>query len=349
MPACVWSVYNNCWAIARWSRPDAMLGWPTKPERKNTSGRWPASKGGRVMSEIEVLVKYRRFLKRRNYSPHTIKNYMNTLNHFLRWLQGPFEEVTPQKISAYNDSLLAQGLAPKTINCRLDSVRGFYAYMGREEEIPLPNPVKKGYALRLARPLPRYLKDEEVKRLFEVIRGRRDRAIFMLMLRCGLRVEEIAHLSLQDLDLAQRRILVCCGKGSKGRVVCISHDAHRALRDYLKSRSSSKAKEVFLVGKGIYRGRPISVRGIQKRIEYYARKASLNISCHHLRHTMATQLLNADADLVTIQDLLGHTRIKTTQRYARVSNLKVQRDYYKAMEVIVQQSTEQDIGIRSIQ
>jgi site-specific recombinase XerD len=64
---------------------------------------------------------------------------------------------------------------------------------------------------------------------------------------------------------------------------------------------------------------------------------------------MATQLLNADADLVTIQDLLGHTRIKTTQRYARVSNLKVQRDYYKAMEVIVQQSTEEDIGIRSIQ
>ncbi len=153
------------------------------------------------MSEIEVLVKYRRFLKRRNYSTHTIKNYMNTLNHFLRWLQGPVEEVTPQKISAYIDSLLAKGLAPKTINCRLDSVRGFYTYMGREEEIPFPNPVKKGYALRLARPLPQYLKDEELMRLFQVIRGLRDRTIFMLMLRCGLRVEEIAHLSLQDLDL----------------------------------------------------------------------------------------------------------------------------------------------------
>jgi len=257
--------------------------------------------------------------------------------------------VTPQKISAYIDSLLAKGLMPKTINCRLDSVRGFYAYMGREEGIPLPNPVRKGCALRLARPLPRYLKDEEVLRLFQIIRGLRDRAIFMLMLRCGLRVEEIAHLSLQDLDLGQRRILVCRGKGNKGRVVYISYDAHQALRDYLRSRSSSKAKEVFLVGKGTYRGTSISVRGIQKRIEYYARRTGLNISCHHLRHTMATQLLNADADLVTIQDLLGHTRIKTTQRYARVSNLKVQRDYYKAMEVIVQQSTKEDIGIRSIQ
>ena len=274
---------------------------------------------------------------------------MNTLEHFLQWLQGPIEEATPKKIAAYIDSLLAKGLVPKTINCRLDSVRGFDAYMGREEAMVVANPVKKGFALRLARPLPRYLKDEEVTRLFQSIRGLRDHAIFMLMLRCGLRVEEVAHLRLQDIDLAQKRILVRCGKGNKDRMVYISHDAHRALLNYLKSRSSSKLGEVFLVGKGTYRGRPISVRGIQKRMEYYARKTGFKLSCHHLRHTMATQLLNADADLVTIQDLLGHTRIKTTQRYARVSNLKVQRDYYKVMEVIVQKSTEENTGTRSIQ
>jgi site-specific recombinase XerD len=73
-------------------------------------------------------------------------------------------------------------------------------------------------------------------------------------------------------------------------------------------------------------------------MEKYARQAKLKVSCHHLRHTMATQLLNADADLSTIQDLLGHSHVKTTQRYCRVSNLKVQRDYFKAMEVIMQQS-----------
>jgi site-specific recombinase XerD len=300
------------------------------------------------MIEMEFLVNYRRFLKRRNYSSHTIKNYMNTLQHFFQWLQGPVEEVTPKKIAAYIESLLAKGLTPKTINCRLDSVRGFYAYMGREEAMPVPNPVKKGFALRLARPLPRYLKDEEVTRLFQSIRGLRDHAIFMLMLRCGLRVEEVAHLRLQDVDLAQRRILVCCGKGNKDRIVYISHDAYRALTNYLRSRSSSKVGEVFLVGKGTYQGTSISVRGIQKRIEYYARKTGLKLSCHHLRHTMATQLLNADADLVTIQDLLGHTWIKTTQRYAKVSNLKVQRDYYKAMEVILQQTNQENVEFVSI-
>ena len=86
------------------------------------------------------------------------------------------------------------------------------------------------------------------------------------------------------------------------------------------------------------RGKPLSVRGIQKRIEYYARKSKLNVSCHRLRHTMATQLLNADADLATIQDLLGHGQITTTQRYCRIANLKVQRDYYKAMEVVLQRT-----------
>jgi site-specific recombinase XerD len=243
---------------------------------------------------------------------------------------------------------LAQGLAPKTINCRLDSVRGFFNYLSQEEEIPRSNPVKKGSALRLARPLPRYLKDEEVTKLFQTIQGLRDRAIFMLMLRCGLRVEEVGHLRLQDLDLTQRRILVCRGKGNKDRVVYISHDADRALRGYLKSRSSSKVQEIFLVNKGTCRGMPISVRGIQKRMEYYARKAGLEISCHHLRHTMATQLLNADAELVTIQDLLGHTRIKTTQRYAKISNVKVQRDYYKAMEVILQKAAKENLGVLSM-
>ena len=288
--------------------------------------------------ENESLIKYRRFLKRRNYSGHTIKTYMNTLEHFLNWLPLPMEEATSSQVSAYIEFLLGQGLAPKTINCRLDSVRGFFTYLNQEEGTPRSNPVKKGSGLRLARPLPRYLKDEEVTRLFSQIKKLRDRAIFMLMLRCGLRVEEVANLRLQDLDLAQRRILVCQGKGNKDRVVYISPDAERVLREYLHSRSSSKEKQIFLVNKGTCRGKPISVRGIQKRMEYYAPKTKIEISCHHLRHTMATQLLNADADLVTIQDLLGHSRIKTTQRYAKISNVKVQRDYYKAMDVILKKA-----------
>ena len=282
------------------------------------------------------IINYRRFLKRRNYSPHTVKNYLNLLKHFVLWVDVPIEEVTKKKVMAYIDSLLNRHLAPKTINCHLMSIRVFYDYLHDEQGIELTNPVKRVSLLRLPRPLPRHLRDHEVVRLFQVIGSPRDRAMFSLMLRCGLRVEEVAELSLADLDCHRARISIQNGKGGKGRVVYVSRDAYQALVTYLRLRPASRSTKVFVVEKGSYRGKPLSVRGIQKRMEYYARKAGLPVSCHQLRHTMATQLLNADAELVTIQDLLGHSLITTTQRYCRVSNLKVQRDYFKAMEVVIE-------------
>jgi site-specific recombinase XerD len=161
--------------------------------------------------------------------------------------------------------------------------------------------------------------------------------MFMLMLRCGLRVEEVANLAIGAIDVNRRTVLVEDGKGAKDRIVYMSNDALHALAAYLRVRPASRARKIFLVQKGPCTGQPISIRGIQKRMEHYAHKAKIRVSCHHLRHTMATQMLNADADLSTIQDLLGHSSVKTTQRYCRISNLKVQRDYFKAMEVIRQQ------------
>jgi site-specific recombinase XerD len=144
-------------------------------------------------------------------------------------------------------------------------------------------------------------------------------------------LEEVANLTLRAINLRRAQLFIYDGKGGKDRVVYLSSDALEALSKYLKKRPSSRVRKVFLVEKGAYKGKPLSMRGIQKRMEHYARKAGLKVSCHQLRHTMATQLLNADADLVIIQDLLGHNQIRTTQRYCKVSNLKVQRDYHKAI------------------
>ena len=268
---------------------------------------------------------------------------MNTLKHFVLWVDVRLEAVDHKKLLAYIDHLLDRGLQPKTINCHLDSIRGFYHYLIEEEQVQMVNPVKRGYALRLSRPLPRHLRDEEVVQLLGVIEDRRDRAMFMLMLRCGLRVEEVARLKLPAIDWRRRQLFVYQGKGAKDRVVYLSDDSYEALMQYLRVRPTSRAKEVFLVGKGRCKGKGISVRGIQKRLEHYAREAGLKVSCHQLRHTMATQLLNADAALVTIQDLLGHTRIKTTQRYCRVSNTKVQRDYHRAMVVVMERTSEGEV------
>jgi site-specific recombinase XerD len=267
-----------------------------------------------------------------------VKNYLNTLRDFVLWLDLPIEEVTNKTVLNYIDYLLDRRLKPKTINCHLDSIRGFYHYLRDEEEVFVNNPVKRGYTLRLSKPLPRHLRDEEVLKFFATIKSPRDKALFMLMLRSGLRVKEVANLTQSSIDFHRHKIFVHNGKGGKDRVVYISNDSYDALVEYLSVRPSARVKKLFLVEKGTWKGKALSVRGIQKRMEYYARKTGLKVSCHHLRHTMATQLLNADADLVSIQDLLGHTRIKTTQRYCKVSNIKVQRDYYKAMEKVMQRT-----------
>ncbi|HUL22668.1 MAG TPA: tyrosine-type recombinase/integrase [Thermodesulfobacteriota bacterium] len=290
--------------------------------------------------EPTELIRYRRSLKRKNYSVHTVKSYLNILDQFMRWLTIPLAEVTRKEIGAYVDHLLRKRRTPKTITCHLQTIRLFFDYLTNEESRSIINPVTR-ISLRLPKPLPRHLMDDQVRRLFDVVTDLRDRAMFMLMLRCGLRVQEVAELTVDAVEYQRRQIFVFHGKGAKDRAVYMSEDARSALLAYLAKRSS-KARGLFLVQKGLMRGKPLSVRGIQKRIEYYARESGLNVSCHRLRHTMATQLLNADADLATIQDLLGHGQITTTQRYCRVANLKVQRDYYKAMQVVLQRMQVQE-------
>jgi site-specific recombinase XerD len=281
-----------------------------------------------------IKIRYRRSLKRKNFSAHTIKNYLHRIDRFTLWLCVPLGQVTRREIEAYVDHLLKKRLSPTTITSHLQTIRLFFSYLSDEEEMTMENPVRK-ISIRLPKPLSRHLKDGQVDKFLDVIKDPRDKAMFMLMLRCGLRVEEVARLTVDAVEYRKRQVFVVNGKGAKDRVVYLSDDARTALETYMQRRSS-KARQLFLVQKGPLTDTPISVRGIQKRIEHYGRKSGLDVSCHLLRHTFATQLLNADADLSSIQDLLGHANITTTQRYCKVANLKVQRDYYKAMELVLQ-------------
>jgi site-specific recombinase XerD len=290
------------------------------------------------MAITDSIVNFRRFLKRRNLSPHTTKNYLNSLRQFVLWIGVSIEHVTHKEVSAYIDHLMAQGLNPETINSQLNRIKQFYRYLQDQEQLRLVNPVKSSHRLRVPKPLPKHLQDGQVKAFLDLPKRPRDQAMFLLMLRCGLRVEEVANLTLDVIEFKRRRIWVQDGKWGKDRMVYISNDAMKALIEYVRIRSESETPKVFLVEKGTYRGQPISIRGIQKRMEYYAKKSGLKVSCHQMRHTMATQMLNAGAELVTIQDLLGHSSIRTTERYSKVSNLKVQKDYHKAMEVVMQRT-----------
>ena len=271
------------------------------------------------MDITNSIINYRRFLKRRNYSAHTLRTYMNTLKQFIVWLDVPVQAVSHKKLLSFIDYLAQQAFETQDHQLLPGQHPRLLRLPDQRRRVVMSNPVKRGYTLRLSRPLPRYLRDEEISALFGVIDNPRDRAIFKLMLRCGLRVEEVANLTLAALDLPRYQVFVFQGKGLKDRLVYLSKDAYLALVAYLKIRPHSRVRKLFLVEKGRFKGKPFKARGIQYRMQHYASKAGLSVCCHQLRHTMATQMLNADADLVTIQDLLGHTRIKTTQRYCRVS------------------------------
>ena len=290
------------------------------------------------MDHIEIITKFRRFLKRVNYSHKTIISLIFSVKRFTKWLDMPLEEVTSRTISDYIEYLQNRRLKAKTINNYVGGISRFYEYLYHEEKLKTPNPVTSIHKQLLPKPLPKFLTEEEVDILFKYIRNKRDRAMFLLMLRCGLRVQEVANLTSSVIDYNCKRVLVLNGKFRKDRIVYMSDDAFLALDHYLRVRPKPKTRKIFLVEKGTYKGQGMSVRGIQKRIEKYARETGLKVFCHRLRHTMATQLLNADAMLATVQELMGHNCIYSTQRYAKVSNPKVRRDYFKAMEIVMEQA-----------
>ena len=208
--------------------------------------------------EPTELITYRRSLKRKNYSAHTVKNYLSIMDQFIRWLKVPIREVTRKEIGLYVDYLMRGRKTPKTITCHLHTIRLFFDQLINEQRVSMTNPIAK-VSLRLPKPLPRHLLDTQVTRLFAVITDERDRAMFMLMLRCGLRVEEVATLTVDAVDYHRRQLFVSRGKGGKDRVVYISEDARLALKAYLTKRSS-KTQALFLVQKGPMTGKPISVR-----------------------------------------------------------------------------------------
>ena len=277
---------------------------------------------------------FQKYLKRRNVSPNTWRSYTAHLRLFLRWCPKPPEEITHRDVEAYVEHLQGRGLKAKTINDYLGSLKQWFAYLEAEEGLSGPNPVKDRYRLRQPRPLPRPLRQEEVARLFGVIVRPRDRALFLMMLRCGLRVSEVAGLELRDLDLRRRAVTIREAKGGQDRMVYLSDEVLEALVAYLPARLPLGPGPVFLNEKGPWKAHGLSVRGIQKLMEAYGRKSALEATCHRLRHTFATQLLNAEADLVAIQELLGHRWITTTQRYCRVSNRQVKQAYFRAVRNI---------------
>lgn len=278
-------------------------------------------------------------------SAHTVRNYLHDLSEFSAYLlkyqpelmagELLLEKVDPLIIRSFL-SVLFQKNNPASIARKLSSLRSFFQFWVKRGRIP-QNPARAIHSPKIPKRLPRFLNKEEIFGILDLpgeddYRSRRDRAVLELLYSCGLRVSELVGLNLLSLDLDNRLIRVM-GKGSKERLIPVGKKAADRLMEYFELRPKvlAKGKEshaVFLNQRG---GR-LTVRSIQRLLDTAIRKAGLSkqISPHVLRHTFATHLLNAGADLRSIQELLGHVSLSTTQKYTHVNLEQLMKVYKEA-------------------
>lgn len=237
------------------------------------------------------------------------------------------------------DVQLRRGLAVSSINNQLRCFHAFLLFL-QDQEYRIPQALLRLPTLKEPDHLPRFLTDEQVRRLRDEMERqvaeakfavtRRDallmRAVFYLLWQAGLRLGEVEELLLEDLDLPGRKLMVRNGKGQTDRAVYLTDTIVRAIEAYLPVRGQGLSEHVFL-----YRHRMVCKDLIHCRIRAAGERVGVKVSPHQLRHTCATQLLNAGCKVTSIQKLLGHRHLSTTLGYARVHDETVSTDYYAAM------------------
>ncbi len=286
-----------------------------------------------MIPEIEAFLAW---LRRKSPKSSTAVHYGSDLKLFFAWAKKSPSDVKVQDIDAFIELSLNEGHSIATVNRRLCALRSFYHFLAIQSDAFSRNPViPKRHFIRRGERLPRDIEDPILEGLFAVIDNVRDRAMFLLMLRCGLRVGEVRNLSLGDLYLepsfGNLPRLWLHGKGNKQRVVYLSSQALTALQNWLFQRPVTGDEAVFINRFG----RRLTVTGIQDRLAHYCRKAGIWITCHQFRHTFGRHLTEARTPVTSIQRLLGHRWLKSTEVYLHISDPQVQEDYRTAMQEVL--------------
>jgi site-specific recombinase XerD len=280
-----------------------------------------------MLAEIERFINWTR---RRNSAARTWRDYQYDLKQFAALVgDKPPSEVTFHAVDQFVIAQAEQGRRPTTINRRLAAIQSLYAFLSDDEPTLVCPVLPHRHGLAQPKRLPRPVQHEQLDQFFAVITDARDRAMFLLMLRCSLRIAEVAGLTLNDLYMQEDRPrLVARGKGGKERSVYLSPQAVQALRAYLGERAQVASEFVFL--SHLHAG--LSTTAIHKRLMRYRQHAAVTLTAHRLRHTFANDLLSVDVPVTTIQKLLGHAWLETTQGYVAANDRQVQADYFAASE-----------------
>ena len=249
------------------------------------------------------------------------------------------EELEPRHVNAYIDERLRLGRVPATINAELSELRSFLRFL-QEEGLPVAETLLHIPGLKQPDCLPRALSDEQVGELRDEMaarvaksrtfrqqnEARMAQAAFTLFWQGGLRLGEVQALRLEDVDLAGKMLIVRDGKGLKDRVVYLSEAVTDSLQNYLSPRGAARSGHVFL-----YQNASLKKDLLRGRLQAAGKQVGVKFKIHGLRHTGATQLLNAGCPITSIQAILGHKKLETTLIYARVHDRTVEQDFFRAM------------------
>ncbi|MFN3480919.1 MAG: tyrosine recombinase XerC [Thermodesulfovibrionales bacterium] len=281
----------------------------------------------------EYIDKFIRYLEiERGFSHHTLRAYKKDLEVFSEFVESQPEKIEPIDVRGFIAEQINSGLNKTSAGRRLAAVRSFFRFLHREGYIK-SNPAKVVSTPKRPKMLPKFLTVDDVFSLIEKPEGigfmvARDKAILELLYSSGIRVSELSGLDMGDIDLREGLVKVR-GKGRKERIVPVGSKAIEAIRSYLVERMLLKKREKALFLNR--NGSRITERSIRRIVVKYARMVLIDgrIGPHTLRHTFATHLLQAGADLRTIQELLGHSSLSTTQKYTHLDVTHLMEVYDK--------------------
>ena len=288
----------------------------------------------RELAEVNDYLDYARVEK--GLAANSISNYQRDLIHFCKFLVGrgrTFADSTRDDVRAFLTALYSQGLSAQSVARHLISVRNFFRFLAKENRIQ-SDPTADVDAPKLEQRLPRYLSADEVETLLgqpdiSTPLGLRDKAMLEVLYATGMRVSELVHLRCSDFE-SSLGVVRCLGKGNKERLIPVGKSALRAVEAYWQGGRSAMCKngqEPFLFLNR--RGQPLTRVGFWKILAGYGRRAgfSIPLTPHLVRHSFATHLLERGADLRSIQLMLGHSDISTTQIYTHVLKQRLKQVY----------------------
>ena len=297
-----------------------------------------------VLSKLSVLEiggkehieGYLRHQYRRHFQASTIRNSYTALEHFMRFMKEVgkegIEEVDRSDLEAFVEHEQDRGMKLSTVSLRLATLKAFLRFMvenGNLSEDVFPWKL----TIKMPEPLPRAMDPDDVDKLLVVKGSVRDRAMILLLLRTGMRIGELLTTRVIDVNMEEQKVLIYEGeKNQRGRAVYFSDDAKAALGAWIKERK--QWYELIFYG---LKGRPLSYQAARMMFIKYLDKAGLShkgYTLHCLRHTYATDLINARMPLECLEKLMGHSRLGVTRRYAMLTDKTREEEYFKAMAII---------------